>query len=287
MTDIIPFDFDGLNVRVLMRAEGEAWFVAADVAKVLEIGRTDDAVRRLDEDERDADTIRTPGGDQKMVIINESGLYSLILTSRKPAAKRFKKWVTAEVLPSIRRTGRYQMPAADEALDDDATPAVETDYPGRAEQEYRIWLEMVREARLVAGREAARRMWARTPLPPLGLDAVEPAATDVEAAERAAECLSHLLRRSPAPPTGWDGRWHGMFLATHVATGRQCLVIANQHSALERVFAATPWANSGWRAVLARLPGILQDQRVVRFGPRSSRASWVPVELLPDQPAVP
>jgi prophage antirepressor-like protein len=106
MSNIVPFEFESLQVRVIER-DGEPWFVAADIAGVLDIGRTDDAVRRLDAEEKDADTIRTPGGDQKMIIVNESGLYSLILTSRKEAAKRFKKWVTAEVLPSIRKTGRY------------------------------------------------------------------------------------------------------------------------------------------------------------------------------------
>jgi prophage antirepressor-like protein len=106
MNVIVPFTFEASEVRVIPR-DGEPWFVAADIARVLEIGRTDDAVRRLDDDEKGTDIIRTPGGDQEMTIINESGLYSLILTSRKPAAKRFKKWVTAEVIPSIRKTGGY------------------------------------------------------------------------------------------------------------------------------------------------------------------------------------
>lgn len=109
---IFPAD-DGtaLGVRSLT-IDGEPWFVAADVADALTIGRTDDAVSRLDDDEKGAATIRTPGGEQQMTVINESGLYSLILTSRKPAAKRFKKWITSEVLPSIRKTGAYIGPDA-------------------------------------------------------------------------------------------------------------------------------------------------------------------------------
>lgn len=98
-------------VRVVM-IDGEPWFVAADVASALTIGRTDDAVARLDDDEKGTATVRTPGGEQQMTIINESGLYSLILTSRKPEAKKFKKWVTSEVLPTIRKTGRYVDPLA-------------------------------------------------------------------------------------------------------------------------------------------------------------------------------
>jgi len=105
------YNFDGWTIRAVTQGN-EPWFVASDVADALTIGRTDDAVSRLDDDEKGAATIRTPGGNQKLTIINESGLYSLILTSRKPEAKRFKKWVTSEVLPSIRKTGGYSQAAA-------------------------------------------------------------------------------------------------------------------------------------------------------------------------------
>ncbi|MQS13126.1 Bro-N domain-containing protein [Streptomyces kaniharaensis] len=86
---------------------GKPWRVAADVASVLQIARAHDAVRGLDDDEKGTDTIRTPGGDQQVSIISESGLYSLVLRSRKPDTKKFRRWVTHEVLPAIRRTGRY------------------------------------------------------------------------------------------------------------------------------------------------------------------------------------
>jgi hypothetical protein len=113
---LTTFNFDAAAVRVVTGHDGEPWFVAADVATALTIGRTDDAVGRLDDDEKGAATIRTPGGDQQMSIINESGLYSLILTSRKPEAKRFKRWVTHEVLPAIRKTGAYVAPGANGEL---------------------------------------------------------------------------------------------------------------------------------------------------------------------------
>ncbi|MFN4097407.1 MAG: Bro-N domain-containing protein, partial [Sphingomonas sp.] len=93
--------------RIIDR-NGEPWFVLADVCAEIGIGNPSDAARRLDDDERDAlDIIDPIGRTQRATIINESGLYSLILTSRKPEAQRFKKWVTSEVLPSIRRTGKY------------------------------------------------------------------------------------------------------------------------------------------------------------------------------------
>ena len=107
MSNITKFMFEGAaQVRVSVR-DDEPWFVLADVCHVLEIGNPADAGGRLDADEKGIDTIDTLGGPQTMAIINESGLYSLILTSRKPAARRFKKWVTSEVLPSIRKTGAY------------------------------------------------------------------------------------------------------------------------------------------------------------------------------------
>lgn len=101
------------HFRVIDR-KGEPWFVLSEVCRELDIGNVGDAASRLDDDEKDnIDIIDAIGRNRKTLIINESGLYSLILTSRKPAAKRFKKWVTSEVLPSIRKTGGYgaQTPA--------------------------------------------------------------------------------------------------------------------------------------------------------------------------------
>lgn len=114
----LTFTFSTQALRCIMR-DGEPWFVAADVCDALGVGDTSQAASRLDDDERGTCTIRTPGGQQEMTIINESGLYSLILTSRKPEAKKFKKWVTSEVLPAIRKTGRYIDAGAKAA---DATP---------------------------------------------------------------------------------------------------------------------------------------------------------------------
>ena len=84
---------------------GEPWFVANDVCAILEIDRTQ--TRRLDDDEKGVYLIHTLGGDQKMSIVNEFGLYSLILRSRKSEAKSFRRWITHEVIPSIRKHGIY------------------------------------------------------------------------------------------------------------------------------------------------------------------------------------
>ncbi len=97
------------QVRVVMQ-DGEPWFVANDVCRALEIRNNRDALSRLDEDEKGVVLTDTLGGKQKINAVNESGLYSLILGSRKPEAKAFKRWVTHDILPSIARTGKYENP---------------------------------------------------------------------------------------------------------------------------------------------------------------------------------
>lgn len=92
------------NVRVTM-IDNEPWFVASDVCRALEIAPT--ATRRLDDDEKGMRSTQTPGGKQEMAVVNESGLYSLVLGSRKPEAKVFKRWITHDVIPTIRKTGGY------------------------------------------------------------------------------------------------------------------------------------------------------------------------------------
>ncbi len=107
MNKLTTHNFEGMSLRSIEK-EGEPWFVAKDVCDELDLGNVSKAVSRLDEDEKGITTSDTLGGPQRVSIINESGLYSLIMTSRKPEAKRFKKWVTSEVLPQIRKTGRYE-----------------------------------------------------------------------------------------------------------------------------------------------------------------------------------
>ena len=98
----VEFEFDTTLVRTIAK-EGHAWFVAKDVCDILGIGDPSKAVSRIDDDERGTTTVRTAGGPQEVLTVNESGLYSLIFSSRKPKAKRFRKWVTSEVLPAIRQ----------------------------------------------------------------------------------------------------------------------------------------------------------------------------------------
>lgn len=97
------------EIRNVM-VDGEPWFVAKDICDALGISKYRDAITKLDEDERMSIFVDTPGGRQSMTSVNESGLYLLIFQSRKPEAKTFRKWVTKEVLPNIRKHGFYMTP---------------------------------------------------------------------------------------------------------------------------------------------------------------------------------
>lgn len=107
-TLVKTFSFGEQPVRIVDR-EGDPWFVAADVCRVLELSNPRQAIDALEEDEKGVSTSDTLGGPQEMNIISESGLYTLIFKSRKPKAKEFRRWVTGEVLPAIRKTGAYLM----------------------------------------------------------------------------------------------------------------------------------------------------------------------------------
>lgn len=113
--ELTNFNYNDHDVRTVT-VEGEPGFIAADICRVLDIGNPSQALSYLDEDERGLITNETPSGVQAMAFVTESGLYSLILRSRKPEAKPFKRWVTHEVLPSIRKHGGYLTPATVEDI---------------------------------------------------------------------------------------------------------------------------------------------------------------------------
>lgn len=113
--EIQQFYFNNAALRTLTDEAGEPWFVAKDVCDILEISNPSDALKRLDDDERSRFNLGRQGETN---IVNEAGLYALVLGSRKPEAHEFKRWVTHEVLPQIRRTGGY-IPASE--TDDDIT----------------------------------------------------------------------------------------------------------------------------------------------------------------------
>ena len=115
MNELQVFNYNSSEVRTVMR-DGEPWFCLVDVCRVLDLSSPHKVAERLDRDELTGIKVRSGGQTREMTFINESGLYSVILRSDKPEAKPFRKWVTSEVLPTIRKTGRYGLDDTKAAL---------------------------------------------------------------------------------------------------------------------------------------------------------------------------
>jgi prophage antirepressor-like protein len=170
MNALTPFTY-GDNVVRIMEVDGEPWFVAADVCKVLDIRNVTQAVELLDADERYtlSNTEGVPGanGAQSFNLISEPGLYALVMRSRKPEARKFDRWVRHEVLPSIRRTGSYMAPQMQDGDED------ELDQFGPLAA-LSVKLRMVSLASRLHGTGAARRMWVELGLPAIEADGAAP-----------------------------------------------------------------------------------------------------------------
>lgn len=132
MSDIVPsastplvftFPETAQHVRSVM-IDGEPWFAAKDACEVVGISKYRDALAQLDEDERVSAAMDTPGGVQQMVLVSEPGVYALMLISRSPRVKAFRRWITHEVIPAIRRTGSYSLTPAAPALPQDYEEAL-------------------------------------------------------------------------------------------------------------------------------------------------------------------
>lgn len=116
MNEIKIFTNDQFGQIRTINQNGDPWFVASDVCNALDLGEVHVAMRRLDDDEKDRFSTPTLGGVQEMSYVNEPGLYSLVLGSRKPEAKAFKRWITHEVIPAIRKHGVYATPETVEKM---------------------------------------------------------------------------------------------------------------------------------------------------------------------------
>lgn len=146
MNDLKIFENEAFGAVRVVERDGEPWFVARDVCECLELGNPRTSIALLDEDEKGVHTMDTPGGQQAMSIVSEAGLYSLILRSRKPEAKAFKRWITHEVLPAIRRHGAYLTPDMVEKVISDPDTIIRLATDLKTEREKRIALEAQAEA---------------------------------------------------------------------------------------------------------------------------------------------
>ena len=137
MNDLAIFENPEFGHIRGLKIEGEPWFVGKDIAEALGYKNPQKAIRdHVDAEDKGVNELFTPGGKQNIAIINESGLYSLMLKSKLPGAKKFKRWVTSEVLPSIRKTGAYSMQGADR------------DAPAEDAMFERLWAELERKQKL-------------------------------------------------------------------------------------------------------------------------------------------
>jgi len=181
---VSTFTFEGAEIRTVL-IDDEPWWVAADVTSVLGYRMASDATRWLDDDEKGTHSVRTTGGARDLTILSESGLYSLILRSKSELAKPFRRWVTHEVLPTIRRTGRYEEPTRA------APPELTAADAGALERRLRT-LGAARRAGVLTAGEVRTQGLAL--LAPYGL---APSAASLDE-QRDAEAVEWLHRYAPA-----------------------------------------------------------------------------------------
>lgn len=204
-TAITAFDFENTPVRAFERGDGSIWFIAADVCRALDIKNTSQSVASLDDDEKGICSTYTLGGDQGVLMISEGGLYTLILRSRQATTPgtlphRFRRWVTGEVLPAIRRAGRYEAaPAAAPGLPARDWPPHELHAKTRAVEVYRH----------THGLRAARWLSAELGLPQPPADLLAPLDAPPPPPAPFGDHLSQLQRRDDRGRVYWPGanRW--------------------------------------------------------------------------------
>lgn len=146
MTDIQIFKSEQFGEVRTIAKDGEPWFVANDICKVLGHTNSRVAVASLDEDEKGVSKVYTLGGEQQMTVVNEAGMYQLVIRSNLPAAKAFKRWITHEVIPTIRRHGAYATETTIESIIADPESGIKLLQALKAEQERRKEAEAIAEA---------------------------------------------------------------------------------------------------------------------------------------------
>lgn len=177
------FGFGEQLVRAVDRS-GVAWFVGNDVCAALELLNPRQAMAKLEDDERDCvQIVDAIGRERETTIISESGVYALVFTSRKAAAKEFRRWVTGEVLPALRRRGEYRLASS---IEDEPAPSPALSMTMETPDQFealRMKLRTVEAARMAFGAVGARRAWRMAGLPDLSdPEAVAPPALAVIAA---------------------------------------------------------------------------------------------------------
>ena len=278
-TNLIPFFFEDHGLRVIMQND-DPWFVAVDVCRILEVANSRDAVSRLDGDEKGVASTDTLGGQQQTNIVSEGGLYTLILRSRDAmtpgtVAHRFRKWVTAELLPTLRRTGRYEMAGIPEP---ETGPSI---FDGMSHRTLSLNIQAIDLVRKIRGNAAADVLLSA--LLPM-LDGTGPKAPGRKPArvEEGHACLAHILNfeldgaavddhlRNPSKSVL---RMLASLGLRPMPTNR--LFISNQtHGAL---FHGSRWAGGLHQSALRAIPGTYLHRNPLTLNGLRSRGVIVPL----------
>lgn len=272
--DLQSFSFNDELVRLIMR-DGEPWFVAADACRVLGILNPSDALADFDDDEKGIASSDTPGGQQQLLVVSEPGLYRLIFLSRKANAKPFQRWVRHDVLPAIRKTGRYGAAEAPAPSAGDIT-----------KEPLLHKLHILREARAIHGRAVAALLWRRLglpdvpPPPPTALDEARLVlrtildASAYGGGSRVRELVARALEDDE------EARVSLLPCGIRVYADSQTFVIANASPWLAEVLRGTEWAGPlVAMRVLRRLSGA-RPSGPVRMGPLQPRGTCFSAEAL-------
>lgn len=284
MNAIQNFAFEEHLVRVIEQ-NGEPWFVGKDVCGALGLKNHNDALARLDEDERGGAITDPPragslgGGVQEVTIVSEPGVYRLVFSSRKHEAERFKRWLAHEVLPQIRKTGKYES----EGTNIPAEPLV---------SDQRAALALITEARMIYGPARARLLWESLPALPAVPSLPKIAAED----EREAfACLGFLLQQRPEGAftvqefieEAFEGEADAQKLLRDVGirieTDRQLgagIVVATSADQVNKLFFGTQWAAGNHAAALRALPGAVRYKTMKFRDNRASSSIFIPARVL-------
>lgn len=305
--NIIPFAFEDHLVRVY-KPNGEPWFVGKDVCDVLDISNHNQALKRLDDDERGTCSIGTPakgvvssdplsasGNEQTVVVVSEAGVFRLIFSSRKPEAERFKRWLAHEVLPALRKHGSYSLSGEKGVHNMD--PLSEFPAGDEALGVHLAKLATLKECRMIHGTRAAARLWRRLGMPQV-TDSV------IEELDEGRRCLAHLL----ATPTIDEPR--DKFEVSHYTLRHMIevalndngdvqqglkerfglLAITGEHEGLfvpnstmqaEALFRDTPWAKGRHMQALRKLPGW---QPMLKSVGLQCRGTFIPMTVIEAMP---
>ena len=255
MNAITPFIFEDNLIRCHMK-DGEPWFHAADVCKVLGLKNVSQAVSRLDKDEVMTLTTNEGQSGPERNYVSEAGVFQLIFASRMPSAKSFKRWLAHDVLPTLRRDGSFTLRKEDGVEDDMGNPFDPATLPAA-----RTRCELVALCLRIHGHEPSRALWRALGLP-------VPPERIMGGQDEAKDCLWTILCMGVGDQPLYKHLMKAMngddqlgvrlrSLGVWPEPDEDGFIIANRHSVIDKVMKDTIWREASWSFTLRRLPGAM------------------------------